>query len=302
MNWIENAMMPPQHIFDGCDATGSITDGFSLEATVRDIEGLRDVASQIPAGTVIAIPCLAQDKVRSRVEVTQMVRDLGFAPMPHLSARRVASTAELEEFLTRSIDLARVDRCLVVAGDAAAPMGPFADSAAMIESGILERVGIKIVGVSGHPEGHPVMSEAQCWSVLESKCRQIVHRRMTPTIVTQFAFDEDCILSWLSTLRARGIEHPVRIGVPGPASISTLTRFAVRCGIEASASVLTKHGKSLGKLLGTGGPDRFVRRLEAGLGKEHGAVRLHFYPFGGIAPTIDWIERYRGQQFRLGQQ
>lgn len=294
--------MPPQHILDGCDATGSITDGFSLEVTVRDIEGLKNVAPQIPAGTVIAIPCLAQDKVRSRVEVAQMVRDLGFAPMPHLSARRIASTAELEEFLTRSIDLAGADRCLVVAGDVAIPVGPFADSAAIIESGIFEHAGMKIVGVSGHPEGHAVMNEAQCWSVLESKCREIAHRRMTPMIVTQFAFDEDCILSWLRTLRARGIEHPVRIGVPGPASMATLTRFAVRCGIETSASLLAKRGKSLGKLLGTGGPDRFVRRLEAGLGKEHGAVRLHFYLFGGIAQTVDWIERYRGQKFRLGQQ
>jgi N-terminal domain of anti-restriction factor ArdC len=36
----------------------------------------------------------------------------------------------------------------------------------------------------------------------------------------------------------------------------------------------------------------FRQTLAAGLGPEHGAVRLHFYPFGGIAKTVDWILSY----------
>ncbi len=136
------------------------------------------------------------------------------------------------------------------------------------------------------------MSEAQCWSVLEAKCRSIEDRGMAPLIVTQFAFDADAVLSWLRVLRAYGLDYPVRIGVPGPAGIATLVRFAAQCGVGASASVLAKYGGSLGRMLGTAGPDTFVDRLAAGLCKEHGAVRLHFYPFGGVARTVDWIERY----------
>lgn len=136
------------------------------------------------------------------------------------------------------------------------------------------------------------MSEAQCWAVLESKCRSIEDRGMAPLVLTQFAFDADRILRWLETLRARGLDCPVRIGVPGPASVATLMRFAARCGVAASASILSKYGISIGRLLGTAGPDSFIDRLSTGLSADHGATRLHFYPFGGIVRTVEWIEHY----------
>lgn len=115
---------------------------------------------------------------------------------------------------------------------------------------------------------------------------------MAPLIVTQFAFDADAMLAWLKELRARGHDHAVRIGVPGPAGIKTLARFAAMCGVGASAAVFAKYGISIGKLIGTAGPDKFVDRLAAGLGPEHGPVRLHFYPFGGIGKTVGWIRDY----------
>jgi methylenetetrahydrofolate reductase (NADPH) len=285
-------MTPP--LLDTCQTVDRITDNFSLEVTVRDIEILTDVAPRLRQGTVIAIPFLARENGRSRSAAARRVRELGFEPMLHLSARRLASSAELEDFLAQAIAEAAIDRCLVVAGDASDPAGPFADSAAVIGTGIFERAGIRTVGVSAHPEGHPVMNEAQCWSVLERKCSDISRRGMTPLIVTQFAFDADRILDWLASLRARGLAHPVRIGVPGPASGATLTRFAFRCGVGTSASLLAKQGRSLSKLLETSGPNRFVDRLVGGMGKAHGAVRLHFYPFGGIARTVGWIEHYSG--------
>ena len=84
----------------------------------------------------------------------------------------------------------------------------------------------------------------------------------------------------------------VRIGIPGPAGIKTLMRFAARCGVGASASVLTKYGISITKLIGTAGPDKLVDALGKGLGSQHGKVRLHFYPFGGLARTVEWINNY----------
>ena len=117
---------------------------------------------------------------------------------------------------------------------------------------------------------------------------------MTPLIVTQFAFDPDVVLSWLKALRARGLDWPVRIGVPGPVDAGTLLRFAARCGVTASTSILGKYGVSAAQLLRPAGPDVLVDGLAAGLGDEHGVVRLHFYPFGGVARTLEWIERYRG--------
>ena len=137
------------------------------------------------------------------------------------------------------------------------------------------------------------MSKAEQWEVLERKCHSIEMRGMAPLIVTQFAFDADIVLTWLQALRARGINHPVRVGVPGPASIAVLARYAAVCGVSACASMWAKYGVSIGKLFGTAGPDLFVDRLAARLTAAHGEVSLHFFPFGGIAQSVKWIEQYR---------
>lgn len=180
----------------------------------------------------------------------------------------------------------------MIAGDPAEPEGPYADSSDLIGSGLFERMGIRAIGVGGHPDGHPEMDESRRWSVLQSKCTAIAERDMAPLIVTQFTFDADKVLRWLVELRKRGIDAPVRIGVPGPAGIKTLLRFAARCGVGASASVLTKYGISITQLIGSAGPDTLVDAFARSLGPKHGPVRLYFYPFGGLEKTVAWIDAY----------
>ncbi|HIE1097576.1 MULTISPECIES: methylenetetrahydrofolate reductase [Stenotrophomonas] len=266
---------------------------FSLEVSAKAMPALRAEAARIAPGTTISIPYLANEDDDVRLAAARTVRELGFAPMPHLSARRIGSRAGLERFLQRAATEAGIERCLLIAGDLSAPAGPFADSSALIETGLLERAGIKVVGVGGHPEGHPVMSSDDRWQVLQRKCESIHARGMAPVIVTQFAFDAEVVLAWLDTLRARGIRVPVLVGVPGPASIARLVRYAAMCGVGASASMLARYGISIGRLLGTAGPEVFVDRLVQGLTDAHGPVSPHFFPFGGIAPSLEWIARYR---------
>lgn len=270
----------------------SVTDGYSIEVTAKDIPALTDIAPQIWEGAPVAIPYLPGEANSARIAAAKAVRDLGFEPMPHFSARRIASESEFREYLEGVVSLAKVERCFVVAGDPSTPAGPFSDTTSLIETGAFEQAGIKVIGVGGHPEGHPVMSQDECWAVLASKCEMIEARGMAPLIVTQFAFDADILLDWLKQLRARGMEWPVRIGVPGPANLKTLIRYAAMCGVGASTSVLAKYGISIGRLLGPAGPDVMMTKLAAGLGEEHGAVRIHFYPFGGVAKTVDWITKF----------
>jgi len=273
-----------------------ITDGYSLEITARDVASLQDAAGEILAETPVAVTFLPGEDPASRVAAARVVRGLGFEPMPHFSARRIESRDEFEEYLTAVVAEAGVRRCFVIAGDPAEPAGPYADSMALLTSGAFERAGIKAIGIGGHPEGHPNMTSEQTFQVLTAKCAEIEARGMAPLIVTQFSFDPDAVLKWLHELRVRGINDPVRLGVPGPAGIKTLLRFASRCGVGASASVLAKYGISLSQLLGSAGPDKLVDALAAGIGPEHGPVRLHFYPFGGIGKTVSWINEYASRQ------
>ena len=269
-----------------------MTDGYSLEITAKDIDALREAAPTMAAETPVAVTFLPGESLEARNAAAKLVRSLGFEPMPHFSARRLESGDDFETYLAAVVREAGVQRCFVIAGDPPEAAGPYSDSMALIRTGAFERAGIKAIGVGGHPEGHPNMTPDQCFAVLIEKCAEIEQRGMAPLIVTQFSFDAAPVLSWLAELRQRGIDAPVRIGIPGPAGIKTLMRFAARCGVGASASVLTKYGISITKLIGTAGPDKLVDALASGLGDQHGKVRLHFYPFGGLSKTVEWINDY----------
>lgn len=266
--------------------------GYSLEMTARDVDSLRAAALGIRPTAPVAVTFLPNEENAARIAAVKAVRELGFEPMPHLPARRIRSEAQFEDYLGTAVSEGGVRRCFVIAGDPVRPEGPFEDSMALIQTGLFERYGIAALGVGGHPEGHPNMTEEAGFAVLEAKCAEIARRGMAPLIVTQFAFDAGRVLDWLKTLRARGVDVPVRLGVPGPAGIKTLMRFAARCGVGASTAVLAKYGISVGKLFGSAGPDRLVDALDHGLGPEHGLVRLHFYPFGGLLKTVEWISDY----------
>lgn len=273
---------PPEHI----------ADGYSLEITAKDRDALTAAAADVRRDTPIAITFLPGETMDARVAAAVRVRELGFEPMPHLSARRIASHEELEAMAVRLTREAGARRAFIVAGDPPVPAGPFADTMSILRTGLLEANGVVAVGIAGHPDGHPAMSETQLWRVLEEKCAEIDRRGMAPLIVTQFGFDADPFLAWLKALRDRGIDAPVRIGVPGPAGIKTLLRFAAHCGVGASAAVLGKYGISLTRLLGAAGPDQLVDALARGLTPDLGPVRLHFYPFGGLERTVTWINDY----------
>jgi methylenetetrahydrofolate reductase (NADPH) len=269
-----------------------VTDGFSIEITARDVDDLRHVAPSLPPGTPVSVTFLPGETLEARIAAAIAIRELGLEPMPHFSARRLESRTEFETYLEEVVQRAQVGRCFVIAGDRETPAGPFADSSALLATGRFEKAGIKAIGMAGHPDGHPNMSAEQCWTVLEGKAADIEGRGMAPLIVTQFGFDAGSLLAWLQELRRRGMGIPVRIGVPGPAGIKTLLRFAARCGVQASASVMAKYGFSIAQLMGSAGPDKMVDALREQISAEHGRVRLHFYPFGGLERTVEWIKSY----------
>lgn len=273
-------------------APATMVDGYSLEMTARDIDALTLAAPRIVPDTPIAVTFLPGETMDARIAAAVRIRGLGFEPMPHLSARRIASHDELAAMVARLTAEAGVKRMFIVAGDPPVPAGPFADTLSVLRTGLLEDHGITAVGIAGHPDGHPAMDRDGLWQALVEKRAEIAERGMASLIVTQFGFDAAPFLAWLAQLRSHDIDSPVRIGVPGPAGIKTLLRFAAHCGVGASASVMTKYGVSLSRLLGTAGPDTLVDALGRGLGAEHGAVRLHFYPFGGLERTVDWITDY----------
>ncbi len=272
---------------------GRMIERYSIEMTAKDVEALEVASSVIPQGTSVSVTYLPGEHLEARVGAAKRAKALGFTPMPHFSARRMRSEAELLDFLGALRREVGIDKAFVVAGDPAEPQGPYKDALAVIRTGLLGEHGVKTVGISGYPEGHTDIGEDKLWAALNDKHTMLKQPGHDVEIITQFGFDADPVLIWLEKVRALGIDAPVKIGVPGPASVKTLLRFAAHCGVGASAKVMSKYGLSITHLLNTAGPNRllaeFADRLDF---SRHGQVVIHFYPFGGLVRTAQYANEY----------
>jgi methylenetetrahydrofolate reductase (NADPH) len=280
------------------EAARQLVNDFSLEMTGKDIPGLIEAKDTIPLGTKINVTFLGNEDLEMRVAAAKAVRDLGFVPVPHISARRLASQAQLEEFLGRLQEVDSTEHVFVVGGDPARPEGPYEDSFEVIHSGILQKYGVREVNIAGYPEGHPDIADATLWRALEDKSAALEEQGLDAVILTQFAFDTDPVITWIDEVRAKGINTQIRIGTPGPAGIKRLLAFARRFGVGANAMIVKKYGFSLTNLMGTAGPDRFVTDLAAVLAEDptRGDVGLHFYTFGGLLATSEWAGKFSAAQ------
>jgi methylenetetrahydrofolate reductase (NADPH) len=275
-------------------AARELVDQFSLEMTGKDVPGLREAAHAIPQGTKINVTFLGNEDLGMRVAAAKAVKDMGFVPVPHISARRLASQGQLEEFLRQLQEVGATEHVFAVGGDPAEPLGPYPDSLSVIQTGLLQKFGVREVSIAGYPEGHPDIANDVLWRHLEDKSAALAEQGLDAVILTQFAFDTDPVTAWISGVRARGIDTEIRVGTPGPAGIKRLLAFASRFGVGANAMIVKKYGFSLTNLMGTAGPDRFVTDLASRLEQDpsSGTVGLHFYTFGGLLATADWARGY----------
>jgi methylenetetrahydrofolate reductase (NADPH) len=271
---------------------------FSLEMTGKDVPGLLEAKHAIPPGTKINVTFLGNEDLDMRVSASEAVLEAGFIPVPHISARRLASQDQLEEFLGRLQEVGATEHVFSVGGDPAEPEGPYPDSLSVIRTGLLQQYGVREVSIAGYPEGHPDIKTDVLWRHLEDKSAALKEQGLDAVILTQFAFDTDPVMSWIRDVRQRGIQTQIRIGTPGPAGVKRLLGFARRFGIGANAMIVKKYGFSLTNLMGTAGPDRFVSDLSSLLAEEPAAgdVRLHFYTFGGLLATSEWAREYLAAQ------
>lgn len=270
-----------------------LVDDFSLEMTGKDVEALEAAAHLIPQGTRINVTFLGNEDLDMRTNAAAAVRRLGFDPVPHISARRISSESELTDFLQALKEAAAPTKVFAVGGDPESPMGPYEDSLSLIETGLFPQYGITEVNIAGYPEGTPVIADDVLWDHLQRKDRALKEQGLDGTILTQFSFDTDPVTQWISDVRNHGVDLTIRVGVPGPAGIKRLLNYAKRFGVASSAGIAKKYGLSLTNLLGTAGPDRFINDLASELTEASGDVKLHFYTFGGLSATAEWIQDFR---------
>ena len=267
----------------------------SVEVSSRGHQ-LQELRDHFARGTDVTITFLPGDNYRHNVETASALRCAGYNPVPHIAAREMPSREALDDFLARARGEADVTRVLLIAGDLALAKGPFRSSLDVCASGLIEARGILSVSVAGHPEGHPYLSAANAFKVLEAWRDWGQLTKIRVDVVTQFCFESAPILGWIGELDARGIGLPVIVGLAGPATPATLTKFALRCGIGNSMRSLRSQIGRFGRLLTDTGPDDVMRGLQSAPKSATAPIAgFHLFPFGGLRKAGEWLRSYRQQ-------
>ncbi len=273
----------------------------SLEITSADGALPAALAGRLPPGTTLYVAHTPNATLAQVAEVACAAQAAGFQGCPHLVARRIASRAELGAALER-LRRGGVTRALLVAGDLTPPAGEFSSTLDVLDSGALDGAGLAALGIAGHPEGNPNIPPAAAWDALARKQAWGAKTGVAVHVATQFGFDTGALATFDHELAARGITLPVHVGVAGPASLKSLAKFAAMCGIGASlGALLTNPGalgalKSLVKTVDEVFP-AIVRLREGPLAKR--LVQPHFFAFGGVMKTVEWLEAVRAGRFEL---
>jgi len=264
----------------------------SVEVSSHGLQ-LESLRENFAAGCDVTITFLPGDNFRSNVETAAALRRAGYNPVPHVAAREIASHEVLDDFLARLRGEADVRRVLLIAGDVAGARGPFKASRDLAATGLLQKHGIERVSVAGHPEGHPFLDDAATFKLLQAWQDFSRETGISVDILTQFCFESLPILNWLGQLKAHGVTLPVIIGLAGPATPATLTKFALRCGIGNSMRALRNQIGRFGRLLIDTGPDDVMRGLEAAPREATSAISgFHLFPFGGLRKAGTWLRAY----------
>jgi methylenetetrahydrofolate reductase (NADPH) len=261
----------------------ALMSGFSTEATrpsPADIAAL----GVLRRGARVYLSAVPNRPADEGLAAAVQIRAAGLEPVPHVAVRNFANVEALDTFLARLHDEAGVETVLVIAGDRA-ECGPFRRALDVIDNGVLRRRGIRSMGIAGYPQGHPRIGDDELNRALADKIAAAEATGLAVEIVTQFCFDAGAILDFVARVRGFGFEHRVRIGLAGPTSLTSLMRYASRCGVRTSAQGLARRSGLMRQMFALTTPDDLIRTLAAA---SPGDVVPHFFSFGGIPATARW--------------
>ena len=264
----------------------------SIEISPRDELARDGLGELFNPGTTVFVNHPGSVTHHDIIAACAKLRRAGFNPVPHIAARRLASFTQASDFVQRAAAEAAVTSALVIGGDPDHAMGPFPDARDLLSSGLLARNGLRAVLFAGYPEGHPRISARFLDEALRAKLAVARSQGLEASVVTQFSFDARPILDWLAALKAREIACPVRVGIAGPATVATLAKFAVRCGIGASLRALARGHTAFARILAEARPDALIEALAAGEDPRWPINGLHIFTFGGVRRTAEWISGY----------
>ena len=291
-------MIPHSHLRTG--STGSepprkqpiidLLSGFTTETTPGAAAKIADYRVHLRPNATVYIAFLPGSDFADTIAVADRLRREGFNPVPHFAARSIPSRAFAEEGLAHLTGETGVNQVLLIGGAVDRPVGEFSDTMQLLGTGLFDRYGITRIGVAGHPEGSPDISDEQIRAALAWKNSFAERTDASMYVVTQFCFESRPVIEWDKRIQAEGNRLPVHVGIPGLASLKALIGHARACGVGPSMQYLTRQTRNVAKLLTVSAPDSLVTALATYRATDPGCgvQGLHLYPLGGLKKSIDW--------------
>ncbi|MGC6520651.1 MAG: methylenetetrahydrofolate reductase [Candidatus Puniceispirillaceae bacterium] len=283
-------MLPTLMGFDMATSIETIqtaASNWSIEVTptgATKIESFRDC---LDAGTTVNVTFLPGTDPADTIAVCERLHNDGMRPVPHLAARSLRDADQLDALLSAYTSKCGVEEVLCIGGGVDNPVGAFDATMQVLQTGLIQKHGIRHIGVAGHPEGSPDITDDEIAEALGAKNELAKAEGLELYIETQFCFEADIVLDWERRVRAAGNGLPIRIGIPGPATIKTLFRFAQISGIGPSMRFISKQAKNVAKLMTVQSPHLLLAGLAEGMAADKECLirHFHYYPFGGFART-----------------
>lgn len=266
----------------------------SIEVNIQDIRHLEASRALLPPSKKVYVSHLPKQTWRETLDACRAVSAVGFDPVPHIPVRLLENERTLDSLLAEAVQ-SGVRELLLIAGDYPHPTGPYATAADVLRTGKITAHGLRRISLAGHPEGHPQVPVAEVRRAEREKAQLAHDAGLETTLLTQFFFEAQPFLHWAGQLRADGVGARIVAGLSGPASIATLFRYAVRCGVGPSIRALGARPTSLVKLIGDHGPEHVMHDLAlARVAKPELFDGVHLFCFGGFLRTCDWLHRMSG--------
>ncbi len=273
----------------------------SVEINVHDIQDLGPSRQYLPTGQKVFVSFLPKQTWKQTEAACYAVKHEGLYPVPHIPVRLLADQAMLDETLERLTKVG-VEEVLLLSGDYPQSHGVFTCVEDVLETQALAKHGLRAVSFAGHPEGHPKVTREEIRRAEVAKATKAAALGTQVSMVTQFFFEAEPFLIWANLIRAAGVQARLIAGLAGPAKMSTLFKFALRCGAGPSIRALGARPSAFMHLIGDHGPQTVLRELaEAQSMGLFDLAGIHLFCFGGYLRTCKWLHQVGRGEFALNE-
>ena len=238
---------------------------WSIEVTPTGATKIDSFAAVLAENTSVNVTFLPGTDPNETIAVAKRLSDEGMNAIPHIAARSLSDKDQLDGLLKRMTSEANVSEVLVIGGGVDKPVGAFDNTMQVLNTGLIQKHRISRIGVSGHPEGSPDIHDDALAQAIADKNAFAASEGLSLYMETQFCFDAAAVLAWERAIREAGNALPIRVGIPGPATIKTLFRFAQISGIGQSMRFIAKQARNVAKLMTVQSPHLLLAGLADGM-------------------------------------